>query len=100
MATYCFDIDGTLCSQEESDYLLAIPDMARVAKINQLKSEGNVVKIFTARGSKSGIDWRERTEKQLSDWGLQYDELILGKPHADYFVDDKAVFSEAFDWKL
>ena len=29
-------------------------------------------------------------EKQLKDWGCKYHELIMGKPHADYFIDDKA----------
>ena len=37
----------------------------------------------------TGIDWREVTEKQLSDWGLSYHELHFGKPNADYYVDDR-----------
>ena len=32
----------------------------------------------------------ELTEKQLNDWGCKYHELIMCKPHADYFIDDKA----------
>ena len=32
----------------------------------------------------------ELTDKQLKDWGCKYHELIMGKPHADYFIDDKA----------
>ena len=30
------------------------------------------------------------TKQQLDDWGVKYHELIMGKPHADYFIDDKA----------
>ena len=28
-------------------------------------------------------------KKKLKKWNLQYDELILGKPSYDYFIDDK-----------
>ena len=100
MATYCFDIDGTLCSQEKTDYLLAKPFINRVRKVNELKEAGHVVKLFTARGSKSGIDWRNETEQQLSGWGVQYDALLFGKPHADFYIDDKATFSDDFDWNV
>ena len=27
--------------------------------------------------------------KQLKKWGINFDELILGKPSYDYFIDDK-----------
>ena len=36
------------------------------------------------------------TEKQLNDWGGKYHELIMGKPHADYFIDDKGLNSDEF----
>ena len=36
------------------------------------------------------------TEKQLKDWGCKYNTLILGKPHADFFIDDKGVNSDDF----
>jgi len=38
----------------------------------------------------------ELTEKQLKDWGCKYHELIMGKPHADYFIDDKGINSDEF----
>ena len=31
------------------------------------------------------------TEQQLKDWGCKYHDLILGKPHADFFIDDKGI---------
>ena len=100
MTTYCFDIDGTLCSQVSEDYLLAKPHISRIKKVNELRAFGHTVKLFTARGSKSGLDWRDKTISQLLEWGLGYDELILGKPHSDFYIDDKAIHSEAFDWAL
>ena len=33
----------------------------------------------------------ELTQKQLDDWGAKYHELIMGKPHADLFIDDKGM---------
>jgi len=47
---------------------------------------------MTARGSVSGKDWAAETTNQLKEWGIQYHELIMNKkPHADIFVDDKAI---------
>lgn len=98
MVTYCFDIDGTLCEQEPTDYTLSRPFQPRIDKVNSLFAQGHRILLFTARGSQSGIDWRESTVVQLNRWGLRYHELILGKPHADVYVDDKAVHPDYFEW--
>ena len=90
MTTFCFDIDGTLCSQVSGDYTKAEPFVVRITEVNRLRSAGHQIKLFTARGATSGIDWASRTESQLASWGLHYDELIFGKPHADVYIDDKA----------
>lgn len=98
MATFCFDIDGTLCEQVMTDYSLAEPFQNRIDKVNSLYDDGHRIILFSARGSVSGRDWRQPTLTQLSDWGVRYHELILGKPHADVYIDDKAIHSEEFDW--
>lgn len=95
---YCFDIDGTLCTNTDGDYQLAQPYPDRISHVNALYENGHVVKLFTARGSTTGIDWRDLTERQLSSWGVRYHELILGKPHADVFVDDKAHHVDSYPW--
>jgi len=97
MLTFCFDIDGTICTQEDN-YEDAKPLTARIRRINSLHASGHHIKLFTARGSVSGIDWRDRTELQLTTWGVKYHELIFGKPHADVYVDDKACAPNDFDW--
>ena len=33
---------------------------------------------------------RPLTQAQLKMWGVKYHELLMGKPHADIFIDDKA----------
>lgn len=98
MVRYCFDIDGTLCSQESGDYLLAKPFENRVEAVNRLFDEGHEIVLFTARGSKSGLDWSYKTEMQIRSWGLRHHELLLGKPHADLYIDDKALHPDFFDW--
>jgi hypothetical protein len=100
MASYCFDIDGTIFETVGSDYPNSQPIPHRIAIVNKLYEEGHQITFFTARGSMTGIDWRELTETQLNQWGVRHHRLILGKPHADLYVDDKGAndkhfFSEA-----
>jgi hypothetical protein len=94
--TYCFDIDGTICTNTDGDYKNAKPYFQRIKEINSLYSEGNKILYFTARGSTTNIDWSETTTHQLDSWGAKYHKLILGKPFADYYIDDKS--SDPFLW--
>lgn len=96
MTVYCFDIDGTICTNTDGDYEQAVPFRVVIEKINRLYAEGHKIIFFTARGSTTGIDWRNVTEKQLKEWQVKYHELIMGKPYADVFVDDKGVKSGDF----
>ena len=83
------DIDNTICTQEE-DYSKAKPFKSRIDKVNKMYDMGNEVVYFTARGSETGIDWRDVTEKQFEKWGVKYHKLIFGKPSADIYIDDKS----------
>ena len=42
----------------------------------------------------------EFTEIQLSLWGCKFHELRLGKPNADYYIDDKGITDEDYFGKL
>jgi len=75
---------------------LAEPINDRIEKINQLKKEGNKIIFFTARGFISKVDYYELTKSQLLDWGVHFDELYMGKPDADVYIDDKNL--DLFDW--
>ena len=89
------DIDETIClSPEDRDYSKASPITDNIKKANQLYDEGNRIVYWTARGSGTGIDWREVTENQFKEWGVKYHELELGKPIYDLFIDDKALNTE------
>ncbi len=93
---YVFDIDGTICSNTFGEYAKAEPIRKRINLINKLFDQGNIIKLFTARGSTTKIDWKELTKEQMTKWGVKYHELILGKPEGDFYIDDKGVFCD--DW--
>jgi len=95
---YIFDIDGTLCTLvNDAKYENAKPLEERIHKVNALYNKGHYIKLFTARGSSTGIDWTELTKKQLSLWQIKYHELIMNKkPHGDLFIDDKAINAKDF----
>jgi len=95
--TYCFDIDGTLCSNTEGDYGSATPFREIILEVNRLFAEGHRIILHTARGATTGIDWRELTERQMDTWGVRYHTLYMGKPTADVYIDDKAINFN--DWK-
>ena len=91
------DIDETIClSPENRDYTLAKPIVDNIKKINQLYEQGNKIVYWTARGTGSGIDWREETEQQFQSWNVKYHELHFGKPIYDLFIDDKNINTERF----
>ncbi len=96
MAVYCFDIDGTICVTPDANYHLSTPIYERIQIVNKLFQDGHEINFFTARGAVSGLDWKDLTESQLQAWGVMYHKLIMGKPHADVFVDDKALSDLAF----
>ena len=107
---YCIDIDGTICTPTVGrDYHKAEPWQDRIKVLNKLYDEGNYIIYFTARAMGRFADLPhsvasvkakevlfELTKQQLDDWGVKYNELIMGKPHADFFIDDKGVKDEDF----
>lgn len=88
--TYCFDIDGVICSTN-CEYEDAIPNKNIIALINKLYDNGNKIIINTSRGYKSKKDWRDLTTKQINNWGVKYHQLLFTKPAADFYIDDKNV---------
>ena len=98
MMRWGFDLDNTLVTTQGSDYENSIPIEAAIKKVQEYKRNGDHIIIMTARGSGSKKDWREFTEKQLLEFGIPFDQLIVGlKPGGvDVFVDDKAI--NALDW--
>jgi len=91
------DIDETICTSPPSrDYKQAEPITKNINKINKLYDEGNLIVYWTARGTTTGIDWRDVTEAQFKKWGVKYHNLKFGKPNYDLFIDDKNINTERF----
>jgi mannose-6-phosphate isomerase-like protein (cupin superfamily) len=99
MKKYFIDLDNTLCKTENSDYVNSTPIIERINYVNELKMAGNHITIWTARGATSGIDHSELTKKQINDWNIQYDELLMGKPNYDVYIDDKSFNVDSY-WPL
>jgi len=93
-----FDIDGVICSSLNGNYSESKPNYNAINKINNLHSEGHEIIIFTARYMGRTNDNVEKayeigyeaTKKQLINWGVKFDRLIMGKPDFDLLIDDKA----------
>jgi hypothetical protein len=77
--------DGTI------DYSKALPNNLNIKKVNQFYDQGHRITYWTARGTKTGIDWRSVTEYQLDQWGAKHHQLKMGKPAFDLFIDDKVL---------
>ena len=101
---YVFDIDGTICTTEGGNYNNSTPIPERVKKINELFDNGHVVNFHTARGmgtfkndgDKAYEKYYQLTYKQLTDWGVKFNSLFMGKPAGDLYVDDKGIKDEEF----
>lgn len=90
------DIDDTICYRETTDfdYSNSKPIVEAINKANELFDKGHTIIYWTARGTMTGIDWREVTVKQFEEWGVKYHDLKFGKPAYDLFIDDKNMNSE------
>jgi len=104
---YVVDIDETICipgKTEEERYTGATPIHERIDKVNKLYDEGNTIVYLTARGmgrfnqdrKKANDFFFKFTKNQLDGWGCKYHDLFLGKPSADYYIDDKGINSDEF----
>ena len=94
--TLVFDIDGTICTNTDGSYEQAVPFQERINYINRLYDNGYKIVMFTARGSTTNKEWHEFTKKQLTKWGLKFNELILKKPYGELYIDDKGIKDSDF----
>lgn len=95
---FIFDIDNTICVTKKNFYKSAKPKKKIIDFINSLKQKGHIIKIYTSRymgRTNQNVrlvnkKYKKQTIKQLQSWGLQFDEVIMGKPSYDFFIDDKS----------
>ena len=93
------DIDETICRCPEGIdrcYENTQPIQLNIDKVNKLYDDGHTIIYWTARGSRTGIDWYEFTKRQLDSWGAKYHELDCNKPYYDLFLEDKSARIEDY----
>jgi hydroxymethylpyrimidine pyrophosphatase-like HAD family hydrolase len=105
---YVFDIDGTVCDNrcelKGDDYANSKSIPNRIKRINKLYDEGHTIIFQTARGmgrTKNNViesykQFYDFTFIQLTEWGVKFHSLFLGKPSGDVYIDDKGVCDEQF----
>ncbi len=101
----CFDLDNTLCKTKGNRYNLSTPIKKNIKLVNLLYKKGFYIKIFTARfmgrSNQNLLKAKKKasslTINQLKKWGVNYHEIIFGKPSYDIFIDDKSLFYND-DW--
>jgi len=97
----CVDLDGVICKLRlpGQSYAELEPVEGAVEKLRALRAAGHTVIIFTARhmktcgGNVALVLARQgaTTFEWLARYGVPYDEIFFGKPHADVYIDDNAV---------
>lgn len=94
--SYFIDLDNTLCCTVGNCYDASQPIVERIRYVNTLKQNGHFITIWTARGATTGIDHRDLTLKQLKEWDVHYDDLLMDKPSYDVYIDDKSFNVDCF----
>jgi len=88
VTTFVVDIDGILCNVvSHTQYSVAKPNNIVVQKVRDLHVRGHKIILYTSRHE---ID-REVSEKWLRDNAIPYTQLVMDKPQADYYIDDKFI---------
>ena len=98
---FCFDLDNTLVTYPriKDDYTTCDPIEANIKILKQLKEMGHTIIIHTARRMRthSGnigaviADIGSLTIATLEKFEIPYDELIFGKPYANFYIDDLGI---------
>ncbi len=82
------DLDGTICTEEKQfSRSLALPLDGSVDFLKQIKKDGHTIIIYSARSwaeYEMTVDWLEKFQ-------IPFDQLVLGKPIGDYWIDDRAI---------
>ena len=88
------DIDGTICDEKRQfSRSLAKPIPYAIQSLKELKKKGYILILYSAR------TWAEyeMTLSWLETNDVPFDQLILGKPEGDYWIDDRAI--KYTNWK-
>lgn len=88
------DLDGVICEEKPTfERALALPLTGVTGALRGLHKKGYIIIIYTGRG------WAEyeMTKAWLEKWKIPHDQLIMGKPIGDYWIDDRAIEFESWE---
>lgn len=89
------DIDGVIATGTKEkvysneagwNYSECLPIAAGIKLLNELREANAVIILHSARWEED----KQITEAWLADHEVPYDELVLGKPYGDIYLDDKS----------
>jgi uncharacterized HAD superfamily protein len=81
------DVDGVLTIDVAGwDYENRKPNLAMISWVNQKFEEGHYIELFSARLKSD----KKVTKEWLKKYGVKYNNLILGKPRFEMYIDDIA----------
>ena len=88
------DIDGTICTEEKQfSRSLANPIEGAIEALREIKAKNHTIILYSSRiwaEYEMTVDWLRKHD-------IPYDQLILGKPQGDFWIDDRAI--EFQNWK-
>jgi len=102
--TMVVDVDDTILVTTNRDYDNSKPIAPVIEKLREARMKGWKIILHTARGmgrSNGNIELvRDEVIEEVASfcakWDVPYDEIIVGKPWAAMYVDDKAVTPREF----
>lgn len=102
--TIVCDVDHTILFTKDRDYDNSVPNEPVCAKLREAHEKGWTIILHTARGmGRSGgniLSVKDEVQKEIVDFCTKhmvpFDHLILGKPWARYYVDDKGIRPDEF----
>lgn len=102
--TLCVDVDDTICFTPGFDYSGSVPNDPVVTKLREARARGWRIVLYTARGQGRSGGRIETVADQVFEevrsfcerFDVPFDEIVVGKPLARWYVDDKAIRPDEF----
>lgn len=104
MKILCVDVDDTICFTQNRDYERSVPNEPVIKKLREAREAGYTIILHTARGqgrSNNNIalvadEVLDEVESFCKRFDVPYDDIVLNKPLAIAYVDDKAMRPDEF----
>lgn len=98
------DVDDTICFTTARDYAKSIANVPVIEKLRKAKELGYSIVLHTARGqgrSNGNVasveeEVKAEIEAMCIKFDVPFDEIVLGKVWAKYYIDDKALRPSEF----